>query len=66
MIALDQQTRQQICDLVHTCDGYWELRGVPGASREEMRLHRSLSGEGTGAKVSPGYVAPVSWSLVHA
>jgi len=38
MIVVDQQTRQQISDLVNACEGYWELRGIRGESRAEMRL----------------------------
>lgn len=38
MQFLDQQTQQQIADLVDACVGYWELRGVAQASREDMQL----------------------------
>jgi hypothetical protein len=38
MELVDQQTQQQISDLVNACRGYWELRGIPQARRNEMRL----------------------------
>lgn len=38
MQFLDQQTQQQIADLVDACAGYWELRGVAQASRDDMQL----------------------------
>lgn len=38
MPIVDQQTQQQIADLVHACGGYWELRGIAEAQRKEMRL----------------------------
>ena len=38
MEMVDQQTQQQISDLVNACRGYWELRGIPQDRRNEMRL----------------------------
>lgn len=38
MTMVDQQTHQQIADLVNACAGYWELRGIPAPRRKEMRL----------------------------
>ncbi len=38
MELVDQQTQQQISDLVNACRGYWELRGIPQDRRNEMRL----------------------------
>lgn len=38
MQFLDQQTQQQIADLVDACAGYWELRGVAQANRDGMQL----------------------------
>ncbi|TMD99163.1 MAG: hypothetical protein E6I80_28220 [Chloroflexi bacterium] len=38
MTMVDQQTQQQISDLVNACGGYWELRGIPHRRRMEMRL----------------------------
>jgi hypothetical protein len=38
MTMVDQQTHQQITDLVNACAGYWELRGIPQQRRKEMRL----------------------------
>jgi hypothetical protein len=38
MTMVDQQTQQQIADLVNACGGYWELRGIPEPRRKEMRL----------------------------
>jgi hypothetical protein len=38
MTIVDQQTQQQIADLVHACGGYWELRGIAQEKRKEM-LH---------------------------
>ena len=38
MNIVDQQTQQQISDLVNACGGYWELRGITQERRTEMRL----------------------------
>jgi len=38
MHKADQQTQQQISDLVEACAGYWELRGIARASSHEMQL----------------------------
>ncbi len=38
MKMVDQQTQQQISDLVNACEGFWELRGIPQERRNEMRL----------------------------
>ncbi|HEX6541402.1 MAG TPA: hypothetical protein VF040_06585 [Ktedonobacterales bacterium] len=38
MTEVDQQTQQQIFDLVSACEGYWALRGIRRDRREEMRL----------------------------
>jgi hypothetical protein len=38
MHRADQQTQQQISDLVEACAGYWELRGIARASSHEMQL----------------------------
>lgn len=38
MSMVDQQTHQQITDLVNACAGYWELRSIPEPQRKEMRL----------------------------
>ena len=38
MTMVDQETYQQITDLVNACGGYWELRGIPEPRRKEMRL----------------------------
>ncbi len=38
MEIVDQQTQQQISDLVNACRGYWELRGIAQKRRTEMRL----------------------------
>ncbi len=38
MEMVDQQTQQQISDLVNACGGYWELRGIAQERRTEMRL----------------------------
>jgi len=38
MTMVDQETQQQIADLVNACTGYWELRGIPPQRRKEMRL----------------------------
>lgn len=38
MTMVDQQTQQQIADLVNACGGYWELRGIPEPRRKEIRL----------------------------
>jgi len=38
MHRVDQQTQQQIADLVRACVGYWELRGVAREHLTEMQL----------------------------
>lgn len=38
MTIVDQETQQQITDLVNACGGYWELRSIPQQRRKEMRL----------------------------
>lgn len=38
MEMIDQQTQQQISDLINACGGYWELRGIGQERRNEMRL----------------------------
>jgi hypothetical protein len=38
MTMVDQETHQQIADLVHACAGHWELRGIPESRKKEMRL----------------------------
>ena len=38
MAMLDQQTHQQIADLVNACGGYWELRSIPEPQRKEMLI----------------------------
>ncbi len=38
MTMVDQETHQQITDLVNACAGYWELRGIPELRRKGMRL----------------------------
>jgi hypothetical protein len=38
VVMTNQQTHQQITDLVSACSGYWELRGIAQERREEMRL----------------------------
>jgi len=38
MKMVDQQTQQQISDLVNACEGFWELRGIQQERRNEMRL----------------------------
>ena len=41
MELVDQQTQQQISDLVNACRGYWELRGIPQIG--EMRCDSNWS-----------------------
>ena len=38
MKRVDQNTQQQISDLVEACAGYWELRGIARESSTEMQL----------------------------
>ena len=38
MHKADQQTQQQIADLVRACAGYWELRGIAREHLTEMQL----------------------------
>jgi hypothetical protein len=38
MTIVEQQTTQQITDLINACGGYWELRGIPAPRRKEMQL----------------------------
>jgi hypothetical protein len=38
MERVDQQTHQQISDLINACGGYWELRGIAQDRRKEMQL----------------------------
>jgi hypothetical protein len=38
MHRADQQTQQQISDLVEACAGYWELRGIVRESSHEMQF----------------------------
>jgi hypothetical protein len=38
MAMVDQQTQQQISDLINACGGYWELRGIPQERRRQKHL----------------------------